>query len=199
MAKKKLTRKNWVSSHKLLTGLLVVIALFLLMLVSFVVTWIPVQNNQQRILANDIIARHIIRAVESLKKDVPADPETGDLYFPEAKLYLPNPRENTSYTYAVNSEDEPEGVSVSWKNLPTIKGFYNTPDTEQMFEAVPKLQSCSRGVYLAYEQFAASEDRQLSLKQTVVLENGRELYIYTEALCPELNETADMLKNVRSY
>ena len=143
----------------------------------------------------------ILLAVRGLKKDAPVDPRTGDIYFPESKLYLPNPGIPLPITYlydkgdVTNSQSE---LSVSTYPVRGTEKLYTATNQYELFAAVPKLQACSRGIKLVYQKFPSS-DTQNELKSTVRLSNGKDLYVYVEKDCPDLNETANLFKNIRAY
>lgn len=143
----------------------------------------------------------ILLAVRGVKKDAPVDPKTGDVYFPEAKLYLPNPHTALSLTYLEdtgNIADSQSSLTVSTYPVLGTTSLYTAQNTKQLFAAVPKLQACTRGVKLVYQKFPAN-DNQNVLKHTVQLNNGKTLYVYVEKDCPDLDSTADLFTNVRAY
>jgi len=160
------------------------------------------QNNQQE--AADMAAiipirLFILQAAEITKTDAPIEPKTGDIYFPEARLYLPASPALSKITYAP-AADTGNGVtlSVSTKAIfhQAAVPMHNAKDNDELFQGVPKLQACQRGVKLVYSRM---DDEQIELRHTIPLSNGKTLYMYTEKLCPELNETADALKNISPY
>ncbi len=152
--------------------------------------------------ANSVRIRELILlAVRGIKKDAPVDPKTGDIYFPESRLYLPNPGLPLTITYLFdrgNITDSLSGLSVSTYPVRGTQALYTANNMNEVFDAVPKLQACSRGIKLIYEKFPTS-DAQNVLKHTVQLSNGRTLYIYLERDCPELNDTANLFKNIKTY
>lgn len=143
----------------------------------------------------------VLLAVRGLKKGAPVEPQTGDIYFPKSRLYLPNPGNILEITYLDDSGDVTNsygGLSVSTYPVRGTEKLYIASNHNELFAAIPKLQSCSRGIKLLYEQVPA-EDTENELKHTVQLSNGKTLYVYLEKTCPELNETADLFKNIKSY
>jgi hypothetical protein len=147
----------------------------------------------------------ILRAAEGIKTDAPVDPKTGDIYFPQARLYLPSPQYLTQFTY---SYDAAGGVGGHEQlNISTKLAFgqraarlYSARNINEMFEVVPQLQSCQRGIAMVFDN-SDLQDPQFkhNLKQTITLNNGKILYMYLEDNCPELSETLGLLKNLRSY
>ena len=158
--------------------------------------------NDMASQANIVQTRElIILAVRGVKKDAPVEPRTGDIYFPESKLYLPNPGLALPLTYlfdAGNVTDSQSELSVSTYPVRGTEKLYTARNVDELFQAVPKLQACSRGVKLVHKKFPQS-DTQNELKRTVRLSNGQNLYVYIEKDCPELSETADLFKNIRAY
>jgi hypothetical protein len=143
----------------------------------------------------------ILLAVRGAKKDAPVEPKTGDIYFPESKLFLPNPHMVLPLTY-VFDEDAVSGpienLSISTYPVRGSEGLYTAQNNEELFAAVPKLQACSRGIKLSYEQFPIS-DTDDALQHTIHLSNGKTLYMYLEKACPDLKEAADALQAIQAY
>lgn len=140
----------------------------------------------------------IISAVEGLSKDTPLDYKTGDVYFPEAKLYLPasNVTFPLLYQFSPAIDGLPQELRITSKYLVNAKtsALHSANDMDELFRAVPIMQSCSRGVLVQDKPF---EDSQPS--ETVKLADGRTLYLQHETKCPELSETMLVLKNLKSY
>lgn len=145
----------------------------------------------------------ILQAVSGVQTDAPVDPKTGDIYFPEAHLYVPrssNPS-HLKLTYSYDSTDETGNeLTVSNHQLfdQNAAKLYAALNGQQVFSAVPKLQSCQRGVTLFSTKPSAS-DAQNKFEQTITLTNGTVLYAYWEKACPELQPTVDVLKNLEAY
>jgi hypothetical protein len=143
----------------------------------------------------------IILAVRGLKKDAPVDYKTGDVYFPESRLFLPNPGLPLTITYlydkgdVTNSQSE---LSVSTYPVRGTETLYTARNNDELFAAVPKLQACSRGIKIVHQHFSR-DDTQNELKHTVRLSSGKDVFVYLEKECPELSETADLFKNLRAY
>jgi hypothetical protein len=143
----------------------------------------------------------ILLAVRGVKKEAPVEPRTGDIYFPESRLYLPYPGTALPITYLFDTGDisnSQSELSVSTYPVRGTETLYSAQNMNQLFDAVPKLQACSRGIKLVYDKFPQS-DTQNELKHAIKLNNGRNLYIYLEKDCPELRETADLFTNIRAY
>lgn len=145
----------------------------------------------------------ILQAVSGVQTDAPIDPKTGDIYFPEAHLFVPrsaNPS-HLHLTYSYDSTSGKDGeLAVSNHQLfdQNASRLYAALNAEQVFNAVPKLQACQRGVTLLTAKPRAS-DVQNKFEQTITLSNGTVLYAYWEKACPELQPTVDVLKNIQAY
>jgi hypothetical protein len=143
----------------------------------------------------------ILLAARGLKKDAPVEPRTGDIYFPESKLYLPNPGIALPLTYLDDKGDVTNSqaqLSVSTYPVRSTEALYAARNAKELFDAVPKFQSCARGIKIVRQQFPAS-DKLNQLKQTVRLNNGQTVYVYVEKTCPELQGMTEMFKNLRAY
>ncbi len=143
----------------------------------------------------------ILLAVRSLKKDAPVEPRTGDIYFPESKLYVPNPGNILPFTYLYDKGDVTNSqaeLSISTYPVRGTEALYTARNQFELFAAVPKLQACSRGIKVVDKPFPSSDTDNV-FKHQVQLKNGRTVYIYVEKACPELSETADIFKNIQSY
>jgi hypothetical protein len=197
---KKHIKKNWLSTHKKTTALVVGVVLVLAAGFYFAAAKIDYINGAADQSSAASIRELILMASQDLKKDVPVEPKTGDLYFPESRLFLPNPKTTLKLTYAwaPPAEGVREELSVSFVQIPGASELYSARNVHELFETVPKLQSCTRGIKLVYDKFPA-DDLSNQLKHVVKLNNGKELYIYVEKDCPELNKAADLLTNIRAY
>ncbi len=143
----------------------------------------------------------IMMAVENLKKTAPVDPKTGDVYFPESRLYLPRPDYALDISYRQDTGDISDAngeLTISTKSVFGSTKMYSANSIDDLFKQVPKLQACARGVKIVSQKFDASDSTN-ELKHTVTLGNGQTKYIYLEKDCPELEPLADALKNLRAY
>lgn len=188
---KKLNTKN-----KVFVGVLI-----LLILIGIVFSGLKVYHyvttlNQSAI---EPLRELILSAARGSKKNAPVEAKTGDIYFPESRLFLPNPGIPVAITYAASIEDGTgfaSGINVSTYPVWGSTQLYSANNSERLYEAMPKFQACLRGISVVYSPVA---DEQTELKQTVTLGNGRVAYVYQEKNCPELNDLADSFKNLQSY
>src|SRR6185437_6438322 len=82
----------------------------------------------------------ILLATRGVKKDAPVDPKTGDVYFPEARLYLPNPHTALALTYLEdtgNIADSQSSLTVSTYPVLGSTNLYTAQNSKQLFAAVP--------------------------------------------------------------
>ncbi len=144
----------------------------------------------------------IMIAARGLNKDAPVEPKTGDVYFPGAKLYLPNPQTMFDITYNYYPGDgadfQPE-LNVSTDPIWGNSQLYSANDVKELFELVPRFQACTRGIKVVFQQIPQEGIEGLELKHTVSLSSGEVAYVYQETACPELNELSEQFKNLQSY
>jgi hypothetical protein len=202
--KKKINKSNrWHKKKAVVLTIIVALVMFTLIggVLLFSVAKVRYYNEAANQAGLVQVRELILLSVRGAKKDAPIDARTGDVYFPESKLYLPNPGTALPLTYlydkgdVTNSQGE---LSISTYPVRGTEALYIARTQENLFAAVPKLQSCSRGIKLVYQKFA-DNDMENELRHTILLNNGKELYIYLEKDCPELKETADLFKNLRVY
>ncbi|MDB5161206.1 MAG: hypothetical protein JWO96_586 [Candidatus Saccharibacteria bacterium] len=190
-------------TRKKITLTITAITLFLFILFGSIQAYnhMNYYNNAAELASTAHIRELILRSVRALKKDAPVDPRTGDIYFPESRLFLPDPGllQPLTYLYDKGNVTDSQGeLSISTYPIRGPAAFYNAQNTKDLFAAVPKLQACSRGIKIVTKKFPQT-DNQNELKQTVHLSDGGDLYVYIEKDCPELNETTALFKNLQSY
>ncbi len=184
--------------------IITVLALGLFIVVGYLVQVKYIQRyNEAADLASMVSTRELVlRAAKQTKTNAVVEPKTGDQYFPEAKLYLPNiPFIPDGLTYSIILGEKETELSISTQSVfyRTSSALYSARNSRELFDGLPKLQACQRGIMLAYKPLSAEEAVGSELKQTIRLNNGKDLYAYTERLCPELNNTVELLKNIRAY
>lgn len=144
----------------------------------------------------------IIMAAGAVKKDAPVEAKTGDVYFPGARLFVPPPEGSLdvlTYSYYEDDKSQPAEFSVSNKRLFNVNAssLYSANNLNELFDKVPKLQACQRGINIRYTQ--TNEEYIGTLKQTVPLTNGKNLYMYASSSCPEIEELLPLLKQIKAY
>jgi hypothetical protein len=186
-----------VKNNKMLIVMVVAVGLFLLL--AFCAALKLQQYDRSLSMSEASAIRElIIHASQGTKKAAPIDPKTGDVYFPEAKLYLPHNPALGQLSYAYNLDTNQLSISTREVFGQAAAQLYSATSVDEVFAAVPKLQSCQRGITLVYNQINA-EENQIELKQTIEFADGGILYVYQEPLCPELEETAKSIGNLRTY
>ncbi len=199
-----MAKKKQVSKYSprvfIIIGLgLVVLASIVFLVKMFVLNPLSTAYDSSGTVA---IREIVIDAARGLKADAMVDPKTADIYFPQAKLFLPAAKEFSieSYTYA----HEPNGeygkeLSVSTKHLfskSAIK-LYSAEDVTKMFEQIPQLQACQRGVRIL-EKDPGLDDK-TPLLQKITVDDGRTLYMFGEEKCSELADVAERLTALKSF
>lgn len=138
----------------------------------------------------------ILNAARGVKTDAPVDPKTGDVYFPQAKLFLPHAGTN-QLTYAFDNEGE-HGPELTISSRPVFDQaaakLYSARNVDEVFDAVPHLQSCQRGVKLTHTELPGTMAAHI-----VSLNNGTSLYVYPDADCPELGDLVELVKSIQAY
>jgi hypothetical protein len=193
---KKLREAKIRVARRLLLQTLLVVAV----IAGTLLGWAYIQRLNAAAVQAEItpIRELLIDAVRNTKTDAPVDPKTGDIYFPQARLYVPNNSSYTQLTYAYNPGD---GADLTIANKTAlnqgIASLYSAQGFYELFSKLPYLQACQRGVTVAYQQLNDAPEKEL--RQTVQLANGKTAYLYIERACPELHETAELLMNLKSY
>ncbi len=189
--------------NKKLSGLLILTTVIVIGIFCYSRTFM--HYNDAYNYSNTAITRDlVIKAVENLKTSAPIDPKTGDIYFPQARLYLPAAQDSfkQELIYYYFPGDQNTGVDFSISNKVTLGAVeskaYSAQNIKQLFEQVPHIQACARGVAVSYKKLSRQETEGV-LRHAVRLGNGKTLYLYSEDACPELNDTLQLLKNLRSY
>lgn len=182
--------RQWIKP--VLAILLVMTLLVYGIVLSFLVSARPVEDNQR-------LSTLILQAVDRVNHPLPIDAPSGKVYFAAAKLSLPAVPTTLGelvYTYSFS-----DGASIDGLHLASLSDIRMregpitnySHDSKAMFDQVPKLQACARGIAL---NFQASEDQ--SPVATKQLADGRTLYFYTEPLC-ENAELLEYAQQIQSY
>ncbi len=196
MAKKPKNRKYNLKTIFLKLSLLVVFVVIVILGYLKVLEYRNIRDQVSMVSIRELI----ITSVENLKQPAVLDPKTGDAYFPPEKLYLPYSQNQIPLTYS-ETDDGSGGLEFNISNKYVIGALksklYSAQNLEKMFEQVPELQACLRGVRVTYEKLPDETD--YNLNSSHILNNGKTVYLYSEKVCTGLNETADLLKNIQSY
>lgn len=193
--------KKTSAPKKIHKPLLVAVGLLVLPLAliggTYVVTTAEQYKQAKSMAEIEPVREMILKAAEGLKVDAPVDARTGDIYFPQARLYVPaldEPR-NLRYTW----ENDTRILSVTDERVFGAAGakLYNAKTVEEVFAGIPELQACSRGV--AVSRTEMNDYESLKLDRTAQIGNGDTAYIYIEKECSGLADTAEILSAIRAY
>ena len=197
----KTTTKFWPKNKFLVIAIIVLVLILGWFGATYGVSKVRYYNDAANQASMTQMRELILLAVRGVKKTAPVDSRTGDVYFPEAKMYLPNPSTALLLTYLYdkgNVADSQSELSVSTYPVRGTERMYIAKNATELWDAVPHLQACSRGIKIVRQKFPAS-DTQNVLRQTVHLNNGQDMYVYFEKDCPELASTADLFTNLKAY
>jgi len=170
-------------------------ALMLLIKVTFWQHYRMVEQAADAVQIRELI----IRAADGLKANAPVEAKTGDIYFPQARLYVPAPDHPVQLTYAYDASTPEAVLSVSDRavfNAMTAQ-LYGAPNVTAVFDKVPELQACQRGIDVSYKNTPSEKSK--VLKATVPLANGKTVYLFAEDACPQLATTVTLLKGLQAY
>lgn len=164
--------------------------------------WAATQNNHRLRdqAAIEPIRELILAATSNLGVDAPVEPRTGDVYFPQAKLYLPasTALDGISFKYAWDNESRELAIVNKLVYGSASAKLIQAANVEDLFANVPELQACSRGVIVSRDKASSTTNGRV-LRQTVQLANGDVVYLSSEDACPPNTETAKLLNELRSY
>lgn len=154
------------------------------------------------------IREALINAASAVNRPAAVEPRTGDVYFPEAKLYIPRgsddlPELTYRYDHGYIAQDgrEIDALSVSSRELfaAATSDLYNASDSAGVFAKVPRLQACQRAIAITSDALKDTEGRKLHHRLS--LEDGRTIYMYIEPSCSgiEFDSLLKSLNALRSY
>lgn len=160
--------------------------------------------------AHDTVMLSLIsQAIDGIYKPAAVEAKTGNSYFPEARLFVTAQPQNPELLYSYYADGDDLNFSVTASNVLSAgkSKMWSTYANEArhgdkaaftaMFNEVPHLQACARGLQLYYQpQSQAGFTEQLH----TTLANGKTIYGYTEAACQQdLSPVVDTFKTVQSY
>jgi hypothetical protein len=155
------------------------------------------------------ITSMIIEAVNAMHKPAVIEPVSKRVYLPDANLVLPpqpTTMPNLIYSYTPSFDGSNAEANVTVTNAVSVgvsklrnaegQGFMHH-DSTKLFDAVPELQVCSRGIHVVFGTKATYAHLQFS----EALNDGRTAYVYTEAqsCAYNLKPLVDYLRNIQSY
>lgn len=147
----------------------------------------------------------ILQAVDNLQQPLPRDAKTGEYYMPDVRMRLPATSESSKrleYSYVPKTGDIDEELRVSSfsATLAPRTHVMNAQNMNALFDAVPKLQACTRGFKLTFGQLDGKSQEGLVFVHEKTLQDGRRLFIYAEADCnAEAGSALEYLKQIDSY
>lgn len=158
-------------------------------------------HQAYKIASAEPIKSLILNSIDSLGQDAPVEETTGDVYFPAAKVYLPQPTDNTRLGYARNATEDPRDFSIYDRLIINVakNDMLQAEDFDKAFAAVPKLQACSRGVLIRFSQQTDSGFESQSATETLRLADGRLLYASYDTGCSANADLLERLRSLRSY
>ena len=196
-----------------LAGLLV---LAILMFQAFVDVSVFRSVIQARPDYGAIVTSLISEAAQELNKPAPIEPTTGKEYIPEARLVLPayTGFGQIEYMYEAgqrtsNFETEVHLTSSAILNAAENKVrvddanannrmAWQSYDTTAIFNSIPSLQACTRGVQIFFSKQALGAN--FVFQDSHKLIDGRTLYVYSESACKQdQSAVIDLAKQAQSY
>lgn len=175
----------------------ILIGLIVTQIILVVVVGVLAYNQVKPVDDPSQIREVLMQAISSLKKPAPVDAKTGDIYFPEYRVYLPRTDDLVpTLSYGVYENK----LSVGTVAVVGSEQLYTAQTSKELFDKLPKVQSCERGVQIAEEKLDSGDDTsELILAHKVKMDEDRTLYIHYEETCAELKSLADSLANIKQY
>ncbi|HSX42744.1 MAG TPA: hypothetical protein VLF59_01525 [Candidatus Saccharimonadales bacterium] len=155
------------------------------------------------------ITSMIVEAVNAQHKPAVIDPVSKKVYLPDANLVLPPQSQtmpNLLYSYAPSSDNADSEAGITVTNAISVgvsklrnaegQGLLNR-NSNKVFDAVPDLQVCSRGIHVVFGTKTTYDHLQFSKS----LADGRTMYAYTEAksCAYDLQPLVEYLRGAQSY
>jgi len=147
--------------------------------------------HRENTRTDNTIAILIDKAIDNLTTPATLDPQSKRQFIPEANLVLPAINDRVgrvSYSYS------PDYIGVSSDNdvSQAISQMYGqTPDLTKIFEKVPRLQACARGV-------TVNTQRDEFTTEQKTLSDGRIVYLSMDRDCVN-NDLFNYVKQINSY
>lgn len=158
---------------------------------------------------NEHIAAMIIQAVRGVTKPAVLEPVSKKVYLPDAGLVLPPYPQNMpnieyGYTPSIGGSDAEASVTLGNAINVGISKLLNAQsrsveqhDPNKLFNEVPNLQVCVRGVHVVFGNQSTYDQLQF----TKQLADGRTMRVYTEkqACAYNLQPLVEYLRDAQSY
>lgn len=155
--------------------------------------------RQDQLQSNARISQLITESVDDHNRPLPQDIKNGAVFINEAKLTLPPaPPElgQLVYVYSPATQNSKPAVNIAKQRdiINARKALASEVQSlDSMFEQVPKLQACSRGVTVAFEAY--KHTRSSGSKK---LSNGQTVHLYSEPLCAD-EALLNYIQRINSY
>ncbi|MGH7141959.1 MAG: hypothetical protein ACREF5_00555 [Candidatus Saccharimonadales bacterium] len=191
--------KNNIKRYRLAGSVCLLAILVIGINVCFTLYYVNWQNNQLNESYVPRISYDLLRALNQLVVPTVVNPKTGQLYVAQADLVLPKPPQNVGsvgYSFAppINDLNSEEVSIINQSDLIQAEGgIQNGNSTNTIMNAVPKAQSCARGIQI-YFQPQSGQKEFFSKK----LSNGKMVYFYEDSLCQD-NSFNNYVEQIDSY
>ena len=190
-----------IPTRKVIKGLLAIGIVSLLLFAGFWINFLRLDNKRAQ---TAILRGMILDAAEGLRKPVPVDAQSGQVYIHEVHLTLPEQGNRTQALYSYSKPENP-GDFIEELNIVDVSAvriakpeLNNAQNTDQLFAALPKFQACNRGYFLTFKPAPSYEDAPLIFSKK--LKDGRTLYVSKENTCSTNSGTfVTYLKQIESY
>jgi Tfp pilus assembly protein PilE len=215
MPKHKTNKKRFFtrSKMKLIIVLVVVLLLGQLTLDGFVIKNFVYPDAA--VSSELLISSLLTNGVSQLNKPAPVDPMTGDIYFPDAHLMMPPYPELGQVEYDYDTRSQPYVLHITTSNIisaaqtklltaqATAEDYHAVNQKyvlRSVFDQVPNLQACARGIQLFYQTVNYGSGSDYVLQASKKLTNGKTIYIYTEDGCKQdVSQIVSYVKQIQSY
>jgi hypothetical protein len=150
----------------------------------------------------------IFNAVDGLRKTAPTNHLTGDLYMPEAHVFVPYNQLVKSLVYSYEPADKLDTGEIINEEL-TISSLdiisrakvsgVSASGIESVFATIPQLQACSRAFIVKFVD-TKPQYSETTAQAKVTLQDGRTAYIYKDVGCKiDTQEVQNALLKIRSF
>jgi hypothetical protein len=165
--------------------------------------WVRTMHYQIDQVQAHVLGTQIVAATDGLTKAAVADGPTGNVYFPELKLFLPASQDfyqGSRYSLTQTDDKGTQALHIIDDfayNRARLKVVNVGHSVQEVFAGVPHLQACARGYYVLFDgQTSANIPEQFS-KQ---LKDGRTVHVRLDPDCEE-NKAVFLpyLKQIESY
>jgi hypothetical protein len=181
-------------------GLLVLLAVFLVFQIGFVMYTNDVLDDLSRQSAVSSMGQSVVSTVWDTTRPAPIDPKTGDMYFPEAKHYLPAEIGSSPVVYSYSEDEAGPILRISTKEAISIfeARVLSAYDIDEVFLFLPRLQACARGVQL-FGSAEQAQDYGVNWLEDEIMVGEKTYFMYTEPSCPHLTNVVERVRKLQPY